>query len=145
MGNLHRLGNRNMYPRLMISELKWLLLTISMRSSLSDRKTFFGLKEEHVPVILINNEKEKFVKPNLEPKHIESWLKDYKDGKVAPFRVGEQLICHFWSKGSLFVRVIASNASWMIMFKIEQIDYFTTNFVSFFLKKAFFIVCFFKC
>ncbi|XP_071694567.1 protein disulfide-isomerase-like [Rutidosis leptorrhynchoides] len=50
---------------------------------------FFGLREEHVPVILINNEKEKFVKPNLEPDHIESWLKDYKDGKVAPFRKSE--------------------------------------------------------
>ncbi|KAK1407753.1 hypothetical protein QVD17_39379 [Tagetes erecta] len=46
---------------------------------------FFGLKQEHVPVILINNDKEKYVKPNLEPDHIESWLKEYKDGKIAPY------------------------------------------------------------
>ncbi|KAI3686936.1 hypothetical protein L1987_80626 [Smallanthus sonchifolius] len=46
---------------------------------------FFGLKEDHVPVIVINNDKEKYVKPNLEPDHIESWLKEYKDGKIAPY------------------------------------------------------------
>ncbi|KAI3821398.1 hypothetical protein L1987_08965 [Smallanthus sonchifolius] len=46
---------------------------------------FFGLKEDHVPVIVINNDKEKYVKPNLEPDHIESCLKEYKDGKIAPY------------------------------------------------------------
>ncbi|KAI7756937.1 hypothetical protein M8C21_014388 [Ambrosia artemisiifolia] len=46
---------------------------------------FFGLKEDHVPVIVINNDKEKYVKPNVEPDHIESWLKEYKEGKIAPY------------------------------------------------------------
>ncbi|KAL4565795.1 hypothetical protein LXL04_029901 [Taraxacum kok-saghyz] len=46
---------------------------------------FFGLKEDHVPVMVINADKEKYVKPNVEPHHIELWLKEYKDGKVAPY------------------------------------------------------------
>ncbi|KAF5806276.1 putative protein disulfide-isomerase [Helianthus annuus] len=46
---------------------------------------FYGLKEDHVPVIVINNDREKYVKPNLEPDHLESWLKEYKDGKIAPY------------------------------------------------------------
>ncbi|GJS06814.1 protein disulfide-isomerase [Tanacetum coccineum] len=47
---------------------------------------FYGIREDHLPVIIINNnDKEKYVKPNIEPDHIESWLTDYKDGKVAPY------------------------------------------------------------
>lgn len=47
---------------------------------------FYGIREDHLPVIVIsNNDKEKFWKPNLEPDHIESWLKGYKDGKLAPY------------------------------------------------------------
>ncbi|XP_076911469.1 protein disulfide-isomerase-like [Bidens hawaiensis] len=52
---------------------------------------FFGLKEDHVPVIVINNEKDKYVKPNLEPDHIESWLKQYKDGKISPYVKSEPI------------------------------------------------------
>lgn len=39
---------------------------------------FFGIKEDHVPVMVINDDKEKYVKPNVEPHHLESWLKEYK-------------------------------------------------------------------
>ncbi|CAI9291448.1 unnamed protein product [Lactuca saligna] len=46
---------------------------------------FFGIKEDHVPVMVINDDKEKYVKPNVEPHHLESWLKEYKDGKVTPY------------------------------------------------------------
>ncbi|KAI3672781.1 hypothetical protein L6452_38881 [Arctium lappa] len=46
---------------------------------------FFGLKEDHVPVMVINNDKHKYVKPNVEPDHLEFWMKEYKDGKVAPY------------------------------------------------------------
>nr|XP_043608491.1 protein disulfide-isomerase [Erigeron canadensis] len=50
---------------------------------------YYGIRNEHVPVIAIDNDKEKYWKPNIEPDHIESWLKDYKDGKAAPFRKSE--------------------------------------------------------
>ncbi|KAE9608975.1 hypothetical protein Lal_00020033 [Lupinus albus] len=46
---------------------------------------YFGLQEDQVPVIVIqHNDGKKFIKPHLEAEHISTWLKEYKDGKVAP-------------------------------------------------------------
>lgn len=53
---------------------------------------YFGLKEEQVPLIIIqNSDGEKFFKPNIEPDQIASWVKDFKDGNVKPFRKSEPI------------------------------------------------------
>ncbi|XP_024982934.1 protein disulfide-isomerase-like [Cynara cardunculus var. scolymus] len=53
---------------------------------------FFGLTEDHVPAMVINNDKHhKYVKPNIEPDHLELWMKEYKDGKVAPYVKSEPI------------------------------------------------------
>lgn len=42
-------------------------------------KQYFGLKEEQVPLIIIQNSGgEKFFKPNIEPDQIASWVKDFE-------------------------------------------------------------------
>ncbi|CAL0305504.1 unnamed protein product [Lupinus luteus] len=46
---------------------------------------YFGAKEDQVPLLLIlQHDDKKFVEPNLEAEHILTYLKDYKDGKIAP-------------------------------------------------------------
>lgn len=46
----------------------------------------YGLKEEHVPLILIQTtDGQKYLKTHVEPDHIAPWVKDYKDGNVQPF------------------------------------------------------------
>lgn len=53
---------------------------------------YFGLKEDQVPLIIIqHNDGKKFFKPNLEPDHLATWLKAYKDGKVAPYVKSEPI------------------------------------------------------
>ncbi|MED6123471.1 disulfide-isomerase [Stylosanthes scabra] len=53
---------------------------------------YFGLKEEDVPLIIIqHNDGKKFFKPTLEPDHLTTWLKEYKDGKVAPYLKSEPI------------------------------------------------------
>jgi protein disulfide-isomerase A1 len=53
---------------------------------------YFGLKEDQVPLIIIqHNDGKKFFKPNLEPDHVATWLKAYKDGKVAPYVKSEPI------------------------------------------------------
>ncbi|MED6118637.1 disulfide-isomerase [Stylosanthes scabra] len=53
---------------------------------------YFGLKEEDVPLIIIqHNDGKKFFKPNLEPDHVTTWLKEYKDGKVTPYLKSEPI------------------------------------------------------
>lgn len=48
---------------------------------------YFGLKEEQVPLIIIQtNDGQKYLKPNVEPDQIESW-----DGKVKPYRKSEPI------------------------------------------------------
>ena len=40
---------------------------------------YFGLKDDQVPVIVIQtNNGQKYIKPNLEPYDIASWVKEYK-------------------------------------------------------------------
>lgn len=40
---------------------------------------YFGIKDDQVPVIIIQtNDGEKFLKPNVEPDQIASWVKDFK-------------------------------------------------------------------
>ncbi|KAM1530237.1 hypothetical protein ACFX1Z_019360 [Malus domestica] len=53
---------------------------------------YFGLKEDQVPLIIIQTpDGQKFLKPNLQPDHITSWVKEYKDGKVSPYKKSEPL------------------------------------------------------
>ncbi|KAL8130572.1 hypothetical protein V2J09_019727 [Rumex salicifolius] len=53
---------------------------------------FFGLKEEQVPLIIIQtNEGKKYLKPNVEPEQIATWIKDFKEGKVAPYKKSEPI------------------------------------------------------
>ncbi|XP_075514688.1 protein disulfide-isomerase-like [Primulina tabacum] len=47
---------------------------------------YFGLQEEQAPLLIIQNaEGQKYLKANIEPSQIASWLKDYVDGLVKPF------------------------------------------------------------
>ncbi|RDX86423.1 Protein disulfide-isomerase, partial [Mucuna pruriens] len=53
---------------------------------------YFGVKEDQVPLIIIQrNDGKKFLKPNLEPDHISTWLKAYKDGDIAPYLKSEPI------------------------------------------------------
>ncbi|CAN8304532.1 unnamed protein product [Cochlearia groenlandica] len=46
---------------------------------------YFGLKESQVPLIIIQKANDKkYLKTNVEVDQIESWINDFKDGKVAP-------------------------------------------------------------
>ncbi|GLT47125.1 hypothetical protein SLA2020_208420 [Shorea laevis] len=47
---------------------------------------FFGLQKSQVPLIIIQtNDGKKYLKPNLEPDQIASWVQDYKEGKVPQY------------------------------------------------------------
>lgn len=53
---------------------------------------YFGLKEDQVPLIIIqDNDGKKFLKPNLEPEDIATWLKAYKDGNTEPYKKSETI------------------------------------------------------
>ncbi|KAL9313624.1 hypothetical protein ACSQ67_019076 [Phaseolus vulgaris] len=53
---------------------------------------YFGLKEEQVPLIIIqHNDGKKFFKSNLEADHIPTWLKAYKEGNIAPYVKSEPI------------------------------------------------------
>ncbi|CAL1362421.1 unnamed protein product [Linum trigynum] len=53
---------------------------------------FFGLKEEQVPLLIVQtNDGQKYLKPTLGADEIAPWLKDYKEGKVSPYRKSEPI------------------------------------------------------
>ncbi|PIN10221.1 Protein disulfide isomerase (prolyl 4-hydroxylase beta subunit) [Handroanthus impetiginosus] len=53
---------------------------------------YFGLKEEQVPLIIIQtNDGQKYLKRNVEPDQIASWVKDFKDGNVQPYKKSEPI------------------------------------------------------
>ncbi|CAK9142927.1 unnamed protein product [Ilex paraguariensis] len=53
---------------------------------------YFGLKDDQVPLIIIQtNDGQKYLKPNIEPDHIASWVKEYMDGNVPPFKKSEPI------------------------------------------------------
>ncbi|CAB4266912.1 unnamed protein product [Prunus armeniaca] len=53
---------------------------------------YFGLKEDQVPLIIIQtNDGKKFLKPNVEPDHIIAWVQEYKEGKVSPYKKSEPI------------------------------------------------------
>lgn len=53
---------------------------------------YFGLKDDQVPLIVIQtNDGQKYLKPNLEPDHIESWVKEFKDGNVQPYKKSQPI------------------------------------------------------
>ncbi|KAG5031397.1 hypothetical protein JHK82_015007 [Glycine max] len=54
--------------------------------------TYFGVKEDQVPLITVTrNDGKKFLKPNLEPDHMSTWLKAYKEGNIAPYFKSEPI------------------------------------------------------
>ncbi|CAI0576567.1 unnamed protein product [Linum tenue] len=53
---------------------------------------FFGLKEEQAPLLLVQtNDGQKYLKPTLGADDIAPWLKEYKEGKVSPYRKSEPI------------------------------------------------------
>lgn len=51
---------------------------------------YFGLNPEQLPLILIQvDHEEKYLKTNVEPDHIASWIKDFKDGIVPQYLKSE--------------------------------------------------------
>ncbi|KAM7507757.1 hypothetical protein LguiA_018210 [Lonicera macranthoides] len=53
---------------------------------------YYGLKDSQVPLIIIQNKDgQKYLKSNLEPDHITSWVKEYKDGNVEPYIKSEPI------------------------------------------------------
>lgn len=47
---------------------------------------YFGLKEEQAPLVIIQKEDgQKYLKANVEPDQIESWVKDFVEGQVKPY------------------------------------------------------------
>ncbi|KAL7176396.1 hypothetical protein ACSBR2_029853 [Camellia fascicularis] len=53
---------------------------------------YFGLRDDQVPLIIIQtSDGEKYLKPNLEPDQISSWVKEYKEGNVLPYRKSEPI------------------------------------------------------
>ncbi|KAL6868178.1 hypothetical protein ACP4OV_015023 [Aristida adscensionis] len=53
---------------------------------------YFGLKEDQTPLILIQDgDSKKFLKEQIQPDQIVSWLKEYFDGKLSPFRKSEPI------------------------------------------------------
>ncbi|TKY74257.1 disulfide-isomerase protein [Spatholobus suberectus] len=53
---------------------------------------YFGVKEDQVPLIIIqHSDGKKYFKPNMEPDHISTWFKAYKDGNIAPYLKSEPI------------------------------------------------------
>ncbi|TKY56132.1 disulfide-isomerase protein [Spatholobus suberectus] len=53
---------------------------------------YFGLEENQVPLIVIqHNDGKKFLKTNLEPDQIATWLTAFKDGNVEPYKKSEPI------------------------------------------------------
>ncbi|CAH8357220.1 unnamed protein product [Eruca vesicaria subsp. sativa] len=53
---------------------------------------YFGLEESQVPLIIIQTaDDKKYLKTNLEVDQIESWLNDFKDGKVSPHKKSQPI------------------------------------------------------
>ncbi|CAL9215824.1 unnamed protein product [Arabidopsis halleri] len=53
---------------------------------------YFGLEESQVPLIIIQTaDDKKYLKTNVEVDQIESWVKDFKDGKIAPHKKSQPI------------------------------------------------------
>ncbi|KAJ6805747.1 protein disulfide-isomerase-like [Iris pallida] len=53
---------------------------------------YFGLKEDQVPLIIIQeNDGTKYLKPNVESAEVATLFKEYKDGNLKPFRKSEPI------------------------------------------------------
>lgn len=53
---------------------------------------FFGVSEEQVPLIIIQtHDGKKYLKPNVELDQIAVWIKDFKEGKLAPYKKSEAI------------------------------------------------------
>lgn len=61
-------------------------------SFLNNSSQYFGLEESQVPLIIIQTaDDKKYLKTNVEVDQIESWVKDFKDGKVAPHKKSQPI------------------------------------------------------
>nr|GLL28353.1 protein disulfide-isomerase-like [Ipomoea trifida] len=53
---------------------------------------YFKVREDQTPFVVgRTNDGEKYLKPNVEPDHIATWVKDFKDGKLKPFLSSEPI------------------------------------------------------
>ncbi|KAK6938390.1 hypothetical protein RJ641_031898, partial [Dillenia turbinata] len=53
---------------------------------------YFGLRQEQVPLIIVQkNNGQKYLKANVEPDQIVSWVKEYMEGNVPSFRKSEPI------------------------------------------------------
>ncbi|CAL9114412.1 unnamed protein product [Musa textilis] len=53
---------------------------------------FFGLNKDQAPLIIIQDSKgHKYFQPNVTPEQIATWLKDYADGGLEPYRKSESV------------------------------------------------------
>ncbi|WOK94596.1 protein disulfide-isomerase-like [Canna indica] len=53
---------------------------------------FFGLKEDQVPLIIIQeSDGKKYLQPNVNPDQIAAWMQEYTDGSLKPFRKSEPI------------------------------------------------------
>uniref|UniRef100_A0A1J3F523 Protein disulfide-isomerase n=1 Tax=Noccaea caerulescens TaxID=107243 RepID=A0A1J3F523_NOCCA len=53
---------------------------------------YFGLEESQVPLVIIQTpDSKKYLKANVEVDQIESWMKDFKDGKVAAHKKSQPI------------------------------------------------------
>lgn len=53
---------------------------------------YFGVKEDQVPLIIIQtDDQKKYIKSNVEPEQIATWIKDFKEGKVSPHKKSEPI------------------------------------------------------
>ncbi|MCD7461231.1 hypothetical protein HAX54_045577 [Datura stramonium] len=55
---------------------------------------YFGLKEDQIPLIIIQtSDGEKYLKPNIEPDHIASWVKEFKGDDAPAFTLFLLPVC----------------------------------------------------
>ncbi|KAL6551914.1 Thioredoxin-like domain [Orobanche gracilis] len=54
---------------------------------------YFGLKVEDTPLLIVHigDDGQKFLKTNIEPDQIASWMKDYSEGPVKPYLKSEPI------------------------------------------------------
>ncbi|KAF3537470.1 hypothetical protein F2Q69_00020926 [Brassica cretica] len=53
---------------------------------------YFGVEESQVPLVIIQTpDSKKYLKANVVVEEIESWMKDFKDGKVAVFKKSQPI------------------------------------------------------
>ncbi|XP_038978799.1 protein disulfide-isomerase-like [Phoenix dactylifera] len=78
---------------------------------------FFGLKEEQVPLIILQETGgQKYLKPNLEPDQIATWVEDYLGGSLTPFKKSEPIP----EVNNEPVKVVVADSLYDVVFKSRK-------------------------